>query len=271
MYGPHGHHPKHHLRYYIVLTTVVIGGIFLLLLMNNNKEDYGITSFTVRDFGGEKADSEEGMLEGTGNDFFDVKKVPLDEDGSVEQVFSKEVEKNNKEVDVSLSFNKIPSVRKEAKITTMELTFDDLTTKISVNNDKLELSNLQEVSLRIAGFVGKLNFDSQGISLDGKARSIAVNDVKLSSRGEIRISFEDLDYDSLDIDEIELMDFELDRGDGSLNVAEKLSYSLEQDQMKIFYFNGKLAIERGFDTSMNLDGVARGIMVSGALMNFNLR
>ncbi|MEK6901200.1 MAG: hypothetical protein AABX37_02560, partial [Nanoarchaeota archaeon] len=66
-------------------------------------------------------------------------------------------------------------------------------------------------------------------------------------------------------------DLELETGDGSLKVEEKLLYTLEQDNVKMQYFNGRLFIDRGLDTHVNLDGVARGIAVSGALLNFNVR
>ncbi len=100
---------------------------------------------------------------------------------------------------------------------------------------------------------------------------MAVNDVTLSSREEIDISFDDLDYKSLTIDEIELSDLELENGDGEMKVAEKLQYSLEQDKLKIYEYNGQVLVDRDVEDVLTLEGVARGIAVSGALMNFNLR
>ena len=263
MYGPQPPHPKHHLRFYIVMITLVIVGIFFLLFMNNNNGDFGLTSLTVSDLS-----SSDELTEGEE----EIDSFVIDEEGEeVERAFSKNIEKSSKEVDVTLSFDRIPDVKKEAKVKEMVLTFDDLTTKIKVNKDRLELSNLKEVSLKITGFEGDLDFDDHGISLEGDAKSIAVNDVTLSSKGEMSIAFNDLDYRTLFIEDIEITDLELDSGDGELKVAEKLSYSLEQDQMKMYYFNGMVDIQRDADTVLNLEGVARGIIVSGALLNFNLR
>ena len=263
MYGPHGHHDKHYYRFYTILITIAIAGIFFLLLMNDGND--GITSLTIGDL--------EASGEGVTKEV--VEETSLEEeferDDKVAEVFTKEVQTNAKEVDLVLSFDKIPTVKKEARIKEMELTFDDLTTKIQVNNDKLELSDLKEVSLQIEGFVGDIDFNEEDFSAEGVAKSIEVNGVKLSTKEAIDISFEGLNYQSAIIEDIELVDLELSHGDGSLEVSEKLKYSLEQEELKIYYFNGRLAIQRDLDNVLDMEGVARGIMVSGALLNLNLR
>ncbi len=259
MYNAQPHQPKHHYRFYTVLITLVIAGIFFLLLMNDNTGD-GLTSLTIGNLGTEKSEL---VLDDTS----DIR----DEEDKVEEVFSKEMQSKAKEVDLKLRFNQIPAVKKEAKIKDMELAFDDLTTKIKVNDDRLELSNLKKVSLRIKDFNGEIDFNEQDFSVEGTAKSIAVNDVKLSTKGEIKISFDGLNYKSAVIDDIVLTGLELSHGDGILNVAEKLQYALEQEEMKIYYFNGRLAIQRDFEDKLELEGVAKGISVSGALLDINLR
>lgn len=230
--------------------------------MNDSADEGGqITSLTVGELVGSA----------TGQSKEPVVTTFEDEEQEMDRIFSQNIQKSSNEVDIELSFDKIPEVRKEARIKEMELTFDDLDTKISVNKDKLELSNLQQVSLRISGFVGEIHFDERDFSLEGVARRLAVNDVTLSSREEIDISFDDLDYKSLTIDEIELSDLELENGDGEMKVAEKLQYSLEQDKLKIYEYNGQVLVDRDVEDVLTLEGVARGIAVSGALMNFNLR
>jgi hypothetical protein len=251
---------KHHLRFYIFMSALVLGGIFLVLFLNDNSE-ISLTSFTVKDLVGS------GSVEEDSVGFDELPKY----DKEIEKVFGNEVRNNPKEVNIDLSFDRIPTLQKKAKIKNLELTFDDLTTKIKVNADKLELSNLREVSLRIGGFEGNIDLSEDSFSLDGTARSIAVNDVTLSSKGEISIAFEDLDYRTFNIDEIELVDLELYNGEGELKVEDKLTYTLEQDEVKIYYFNGQLAVDRDVDESLKLEGVARGISISGALLNLNLR
>ena len=264
MYAPQPYPPKHHTKFYIVMTTLVIGAILFVLFMNNDSNNFGLTSFTVKD-------TNQGGEELRVSDALDAKQVFPDLNQRDKDSSAKESSQDLNEVDVSLSFNTIPAVKKDAKIKDLELHFDDLNTKIDVNGDKLELNNLKEVNLNVRGFVGQMDFDDQGFSLDGTARGIAVNDVSLSSKGNIRISFNNLHYRSFSIDEIELNNLELSNGDGILKVAEKLSYALEQDQLLMYYFNGGLTIDRDAENSLMLEGVAKGIVVSGALLNFNLR
>ncbi len=246
-YPPQPPQAKHHVRFYVLMSTLVIAGIFFILFLNDGD---GLTSFTVKDFA-------TGATAGEGN-------------GAIEEEFPEE-QKSANEVGISLSFDRVPTVQKEAKIKDIELSFDDLTTKVRINDERLELSNLKHVTLRVKGFVGSIDFSSQGASIDGTARSIAVNNVTLSSKGTMKISFDNLDYETLSIGELELTDLELETGDGTLKVEEKLLYTLEQDNVKMEYFNGRLFIDRGLDTRVDLEGVARGIAVSGALLNFNVR
>jgi len=190
---------------------------------------------------------------------------------TTKKTIRKELEKATHEVEITLSFDRVPNIRKEAKIELLELKFDDLTTKINVNNDKLELNDLKEVNLKIEGFEGWLDFDELGISIEGKAKRIEVNDIALSSKGEIRLSFEDLDYQYLEIGEIELKSVELAKGDGELEITEKLSYSLEQEEVRIAYFDGQLIIDRSFDTNTEFIGFARGIGINGEILSLSLR
>ncbi len=251
--------PKHHFRFYLVMTTVVIAGIFVLLLLNEGGEGgFGLlTSSAVRELGAG-----------------DVGHATTEEDASAdetERIFGENLQKSPKEVEVKVSFDQIPNIKKEAKIEEMELKFDDLTTKISVNNDKLELNNLKEVSLKINGFEGKMDLDGAGVSLGGTVRRLEVNGIAISSKSEIKLAFNDLDYRSLTISQIELPEIELPMGDGTLGVADKLSYALEQDELTLYYFDGELSVLRSTQTDLNLEGVAKGMSVSGSLLDFNLK
>ena len=243
-----GGSPRHNLRFYIVMVTLVVAGIFFLLYMNDSN-DISLTSAII----------------GVGGN-----SSTAGDTNAVADTSAAATGKNAKEVEVVLSFNQIPSVRKEAKVQDLELHFNDLTTKINVNNDRLELNNLQQVTMRIKGFAGNLNFDRGGLSLSGTTRSIEVNDITLASGGEIKISFDNLNYKYLGLDEIDLKGLELPPGDGELKVAEKIQYTLQQDGIKMYSFNGKLIIDREAETLLNLEGVARGISISGALLTADL-
>ena len=243
----------HHTRFYIVMATLIVGVILILLFLNDSK-NFSLTSAIV----------------GSGENTSQEAAVPAPE-VSLQEAFSKTVEKNNREVDLQLSFDQVPNVKKQTKIRDLELKFDDLTTNININNDRLELNNLQGVTLSIKSFSGYLRFDRKGISLDGSARSIRVNDVALSSKGEIKLSFDNLNYDSFSLDELELEQLDLPAGDGKLTVAEKFNYNLEQDSGTIYFFNGKLVVDRNANDLMTLEGVAKGITLSGGLLDLHLQ
>jgi len=263
------------------MTTIVIGGIFLLLLANNNGNGFGITGAFTSD-----ADTlETDVITIDGEEFSTTTSDTSEEDSSlnteairriitkreVKDEIQKEMQKDSRVVEMSLSFNQIPQVNKEAKLDQMELSFDDLTTRINVNDDKLELNNLQEVTLKIEGFVGDFRFDSTGLSLNGKAKRLEVNDVALSAKKDIEISFDNLDYQSLKVGSIELQDVTLEEGDGQLSVEDKLSYTLEGEAISLYYFSGKLDIDRSLGTALTLDGMAQGLGVSGDLLRLDVR
>lgn len=251
---------KSHLRFYLVLITLVVGGILFLLFMNDS-EDFSLTSAIVGVYKNESG-GEEPILE---EDIFSADVEAIDE------VFSKKIERNANEVDLELSFDEIPMVKKEAKIKNIELHFTDSGTKININNDRLELQNLAEVSLKIDGFQGEVELQQLGFSLAGTAKSIRVNDISLSSKTQIKISFTDLNYNYLSLEDVQLDEVDFPIGNGQLQVSEKLSYTLEQDTLKIFFFNGRMVVDREAGTVLNLEGVAKGISAGGALLNLNLR
>jgi hypothetical protein len=253
-------HP-HQARYYIIMTTLVIGGIFFLLLMNNDQNEFSLTGSTVGIF-----KNESGIKTPTSNTPTDQ----VEKSNPYERALTKEIAKGANEFEVELSFDQIPKVKKEAKVKEILLNFDDLSTIVNVNKDKLELNNLEEVSLSIQGFIGNLDFDSTSFSLNGNAKRLEVNGVSLSSKNKIDISFEDVNYNFLSVEDIEIKELEMENGDGILKAAEKLSYALEQDSIKFYEFNGEVEINKENSTLVNLRGVAGGLGISGALLNINL-
>ena len=249
-------------RFYLVMTTLVIGGILFLLLMNNSDSGFSLTSSVIKS-----------ITPGDSEDTTDTQTTIVEEDDSSDStgsVVMKDLPKNSKEVDVKLSFDEIPRIKKDAKIGTMQISFSDLNSKIYVNKDRLEL-NTKAATLNIGGFVGTLFIDGDHLSLDGTAKRLEVNGVSLSSAREIQLSFSNLEYDTLNIDQIELKDMTLPTGNGYLSVSEKLQYTLEQDEVKMYYFNGRFSVNKANITAVDLEGVARGVSVSGALLNFNLQ
>lgn len=253
-------HEKSHMRFYLVMITLVVGGILFLLFMNDS-ENFSLTSAIVgvykNNSGEEELISEE--------DIFGTDVEALDE------LFRKKIERNANEVDLRLAFDEIPTVKKEAKIRNIELHFTNSGAKINVNNDRLELNNLEEVTLKIDAFNGEVDLQKLGFSLDGTAKSIKVNDISLSSKTQLRVSFTEVGYDYLSLEDIQLEEVDFSTGNGELKVSEKLTYTLEQDTLKIYFFNGKIVVDRDAENLLNLEGVAKGVSAGGALLNLNLR
>jgi hypothetical protein len=282
---------RHNLRFYVVMTTVIIGGIFLFLFMNNNTEgDFSLTSALISD----SSEQAEGSDAEVGDNVVETEEFVIGDDGEMvtvktktyylddlgsseeeeeeksEDEITKRVKKGTRRIAFSLNFDQIPHVTKEAKVQDIELRFADLDTKINVNNDKLELNNLQEVSLRIKDFEGKINFNELGISIDGKAKRLEVNNIALSSYGEIDLSFNDLDYEFLNINDLELDEIELTNGNGKIEIIEKMEYTLAGEEVSIFSYKGGLTIDRESDDELEISGIAKGISVNGDLMSLGL-
>ena len=251
---------KPHLRFYIFMATLVVGGLFFLLFMNED----GVqgNSLVSAITGYSSANISEESIEETSN--FD------EEFNQLLGVGSKV--KNYRSIPLMLSFNRIPVVEKEAKISEVKLEFDDLSTTIMINGDQLELNNLKEVELSIEGFAGLVNFGSSELSLSGTARRIEVNDIAFSSEKEVPIIFQGLNYGRLHISDIELKDLELGEGDGKLTVGEKLSYVLDNEEVKMIYFNGALTIDKGARnaTFLVMEGDVQGLYTGGQLLTFTL-
>ncbi len=258
--------PKNHLRFYMFMVTLVLGGLFFLLYLNDDESSgnsliTAITGYALNP----SNDTEEGN-------------ATLDPAEELDQEFNKLLNeggklKNYRSVPLELSFNRVPIVQKEATIREVELEFDDLSTTIIVNGDKLELKNLKEVKLSIEDFAGMVNFGSSELSLSGTARRIEVNDIAFSSEKEVPILFQGLNYQHLHISDLELKDLELNRGDGELTVGEKLRYTLENEELKILYFIGSLTIDKEArnDTALVMEGDAKGLYTGGELLTFTLR
>ena len=260
--SPQPHRP--HLRFYVFMVTLVVGGLFFLLYLNDG--DGSDTSLISAITGYSSANTSEENADNDPNEELDQEFDKLISEGN-------KLKSNRGGVPVALTFNRIPEVEKEAKISVLNLEFDDLSTTITVNGDQLELKNLKEVDLSIEDFAGKVILGSTEFSLAGTARRIEVNDIAFSSEKEVPILFQGLNYQHLHIADLELKDLELDRGNGELTVGEKLRYTLDDEELKILYFNGGLTIDKEArnSTSLAMEGEVKGLYIGGELLTFTLR
>ena len=253
------HHASHnHTRNYIVIITLVIGAIFLFLFLNNGSDGVSLTSAFV----GGSEDQTTTEPESRSNSLFSTR--------NEEVIEVQKVDKSKENIQLEFSFDQIPEVNKEAKLEEIELTFNDLNTKINVNNDYLELNNLKSVNLKINDFEGNVEFNNRGVSIEGTAKIIAVNEIALTSKGEIKISFEDLDYGTLGIKGLELKQLDLPNGNGKLEIGDKLQYSLDNEELNLYKFNGELNLVKEGDTSLEMSGTASSIGITGDELTLNL-
>lgn len=261
--SPQGHHP--HLRFYIFMVTLVLGGLFFLLYSNENQDSSsGLISAIV------------GYSENETQKLWEEE--PAGQEVDIQQELNELIGEENKadnyrSIPLSLSFDQIPTVEKNATIGRISLEFDDLSTTITINGDKLELKNLKEVTLSIQDFVGQVNLETSELSLSGTAKRIEVNNIAFSSEKALPISFQGLNYKHLQLTNIELRDLELPRGSGELQVGEKLSYTLEDEELKMLYFNGDLIVDKKYSNNSMLlmEGNVKGLYDNGNLLTFILR
>ncbi len=239
------------------MATLVVGAILFLLFMNDTGRTGSVTSAIVGENRAE--DNAAGAS------------VDEEEIDAAEKEFVKKIEQGPHDVDLALSFSSVPHVYKETRIKEVDVHFDDVSTSIKVNGDRLSLDTLEgTVSMVITGFRGTLDFDALELSMKGSAKGLIINGISLSSKGNLEISFNDLEFSYLSLEDIELKDLELPTGDGLLQVGEKFQYELEQDELKVYHFNGKAVIDHAAENALALEGVARGVSVSGALMDLTL-
>jgi len=263
MHSGQGSH--NHTRFYIVLITLVIGGIFLVLVMNNTSSEFNLTGSSVGLFDSDNLS--DGLFEEVSG------KVVIDDEAIlVNENDPEKIKKlRSREVNVLLSFDRIPTVLDEAKIQDFNVVFKNPGTPIQINDNYLELGLVEEVVMEVTGFNGKLGFNQEEFSLQGKAKRIEVNGMTFSSKTEIGINLDDASYSYLAVDEIELQDLNIPEGSGKLAVADKLNYLLEEEGLNFYSFVGKLVIDKGAENALEMEGVARGMDVSGALLNLDVR
>lgn len=229
-----GHPTRHtHKRFYLFLTTVVVGAILLLTLLNDEGEFGFLTGSSI------------GL-----------------EDKAAEEKALEEISRGE-EIEVKLNFDIVPEAGEETSSKLIKLTFDDLTSKIKINEEELELKNLEQVEMEIEDFGGELDFDEMSISLMGKGNSVTINGIEISTKGKMEVSFKDLIYETLGIEGTKLNLMEFGEGSGKLVIGDKLDYSINNEEVTLTSFEGDLSVGLGNESLVVLEGIVGGISVEG--------
>ncbi len=259
MFNSHSQNPHpQKTRFYLFMIVLVVAGLFFLLYLN---DDGNVTSLSSAIIG--YAPDNQSAADNSGS---------IISEKELQESITKDLGKSTKNVNIMLSFDGLPIFKNEAKVGSIELRFDDPETSIEVNDDRLELNGIKEVNLVISGFSGELIFEKGYISLDGTAKKMEVNGISFSSDDDLSILFKKLNYNSLYVSDVELKGLEFERGSGSLEVNERLEYRLVNDWLSMYYFHGKMSIDKNSNaTLLDMQGEALGLGVSGDLMSFSLK
>ena len=232
-------HP-HHRRFYILVTTVVLGAILILMLMNDNG-NLGLTGSTI------------GVLNEDGD-----KLSEAEEEAMLEELGG------NGAIAFNLNFDNVPEVaEEEARVGLLKVTFDDLNSKIKINNEELELKGLEDVSLQIEGFNGEIEFDEVSLSMSGEGEKLIVNGIEITTKGLMELSFRNLVYDTLEVIGVEVNSFETAEGRGELRIGEKMNYDLDFESLKVQGFSGDLSVGLNNDSLLVMNGDVSGVAVDG--------
>ncbi len=253
-------HSGHKARFYLLILTLMVGSIFTLVMYQKDPTKFSLTGSSIELINKKNvtnsSEQAELLLEPEALKQEDQNFIPP-----------------SREVEVGVKFTSIPETSKEVKLQELEVHFDnsDGRVYIQLGNDRLEVQKETEVVVKLQDFSGFINFDSEDFSLEGTAGRIEANGLALSSREDLDLSLGNVRYNYLLVDEAEVQGLRLPRGDGELQVAEKLDYRLEQEELNFYVFQGKLLVDTQQELPLTLEGIARGIDVSGALLNIDVR
>jgi hypothetical protein len=210
-----------------------VGAILILMLMNEDVKEF---SFLTGSSVGVGIDSEERILEEMSR---------------------------GEEITVRLDFDTAPEVKESTWLKSVKITFDDLSTKVRINEEELELKGLEGVEVEIVDFRGELDFDEISISLNGEGDKLVVNGIEISTKGKkMEISFKNLIYNSLAMEGVRLSLVNLDEGSGELAIGEKLNYKLDNEEISLKEFEGDLSVGLG-ESLMVMEGEVNGVSIEG--------
>lgn len=169
-------------------------------------------------------------------------------------------------IKTELSLDVIPTIKRTTKAEDMQVKFNNLNTKIKVNKESLQLDSIQEVDLKIHGFVGEMLLNGKTLSLNGQVSRLQVNGVVLSSEG-MQISFDGLDYQSFSADAIDLDQLNIVSANGKMELSEgKIDYALEsKDKVTLNTVFGNIVANKDNTETFNAELIVQNAATAGAV------
>ena len=246
-------HPHHHRKLQLFVLTVVVGAILLFFLFS---ESSGFSSLTGSSISGETSSDDD-----SSSGLESAKKL-ITKTSSGKSSSSSYIQ-NSGDIAFQLDFNRVPDVSEKTRFKTMELGFKDLSSKIQVNKEELEVKELKDVKMKVTGFSGQVVFDETSVSLSGEAEKMLVNGIEISTKGALNIYFKDLTYNEMKITETKLGLMKFDSGSGKLSVGKKVNYDLSSDAINVNSFVGDLNVGGNNQSLIKMNGYVSGLDVDG--------
>jgi len=131
---------------------------------------------------------------------------------------------------------------------------------ITIGGSLMDLSSRPSVKLKLVGWKGKITVNGS-LSLDGTAREVDVDGIKMTSTGgESKLVFKEMGFSTLGISEVSLSSLKFQDADGYVYIdGGKTTVRLDGEPVEFGSFFG--SIDAG--TSLRLGGTVRSLSVSG--------
>ncbi len=293
-YNQQGYQPKsHRLRFFIVVATLLVGAVFTFLLVSGKGSSLfntaAVTDLTTGVIGDDKQTDVKKIPAGTESG--DATSLDVTPEGTLRSEGRGPGSKSSpgtiggtpdpypprkyntpvkNEAQTSLTFDTVPLIKKQVRLDEVSVVFEDLPQNLYVNDDRLQLGNIGEVTFVVQGFNGEMSL-GDGFSLNGHAKRIELNGISLSTEKEIKLAFNNINYQQLKVESVELKGVTFPRGSGQLDVGGKLSYTLSNEGLKIDLFRGSLTIDKESDKVIQMEGITQGVSVSGESLGVDVR
>ena len=153
-----------------------------------------------------------------------------------------------------------------SKASSITLEFTKPTSQVSVNSEKLDLSQIEQGSLDLQNFDGSIKI-SETASLSGKASELSVNKVRILPEAKSLGANFDMTYDSVMLN-LQLDKFEYtSSGKVSIN-SDQITVQLNNEELDLVNFAGNFTVLQG---KLQIRGTADNVKVAGKALEAEIR
>ena len=180
-----------------------------------------------------------------------------------------DVSRTNDPINFELQFDNMPEIDATVSLSDITLVANNLGSSVRINGDLLEANS--KVTIDLSDFLGRLRVNAHTTSLEGTISQIRLNGVSILSDSEIEIEIDALSYDTLTTDVISFSYMYFPEGNGQLEVADRLSYELEQDSIDLYDFYGQMILSTKDSYSVTLIGESESLESSSNVLQLGLQ